>query len=98
MGKGSIVGLSILGIVLLLFVFGISKYNTIVKLHEEVDAKYSDIDVALQRRADLITNLVNKVKGYMTHEEAAIDSVTEARTKLMVYLKKLLLMITYLNH
>ena len=83
MNKSGIIGLSILGIVILLLVYGVSKYNSIIKLHEEVDAKYSDIDVALQRRADLIPNLVNSVKGYMKHEEAAINAVTEARTKLV---------------
>ena len=52
-------------------------------MSEAVDAKFSDIDTQLQRRADLIPNLVNSVKGYMAHEQSIIDSVTTARTKLV---------------
>ena len=83
MGKGSKIGLVILGIVVLLCLSGIAKYNGIVKLKESVDTQLSNVDVALQRRADLIPNLVNTVKGYVKHEEAAINSVTEARAKLV---------------
>ncbi|MCR4614684.1 MAG: LemA family protein [Clostridiales bacterium] len=54
-----------------------------VTMSEEVDAKFSDIDTQLQRRSDLIPNLVNSVKGYMAHEQSIIDSVTTARTKLV---------------
>ena len=50
---------------------------------EAVDSKLSDLDVTLQRRCDLIPNLVNTVKGYASHETEIIDKVTEARTKLV---------------
>ena len=70
-------------VIVLLAGFLISKYNTMVTMGEKVDAKFSDIDTQLQRRADLIPNLVSSVQGYMSHEQSAIEKVTEARTKLM---------------
>ena len=76
-------GLIIL-IVLFLAVVGgaISMYNSLIKLDENVAGKWSQIDNQLQRRNDLIPNLVNTVKGYAAHEQTAINAVTEARTKL----------------
>lgn len=74
----------IIGVVVVLIAgYLISKYNTMVTMSEKVDAKFSDIDTQLQRRADLVPNLVNSVKGYMDHEQDAIAKVTEARTKLV---------------
>ena len=60
----------------------VSNYNGVVSLSEEVDNKFATIDTMLQRRADLIPNLVNTVKGYTNQEQAVIDSVTDARAKL----------------
>lgn len=60
----------------------VSSYNGVVSLSEEVDNKFATIDTMLQRRADLIPNLVNTVKGYTNQEQAVIDSVTDARAKL----------------
>lgn len=75
---------AIIGIIIVaLAAFLISKYNGMVTMSERVDAKFADIDTQLQRRADLIPNLVNSVQGYMTHEQDAIAKVTEARTKLV---------------
>ena len=77
-------GLIIFGVVAVILAgFLISKYNNMVTLNEKVDAKFSDIDTQLQRRADLIPNLVSAVQGYMDHEQAAIEKVTDARTKLV---------------
>ena len=77
-------GLIILVVVVLLVaaLFG-TTYNKLVGLREEVSSKAADIDTYLQRRADLIPNLVETVKGYMKHEQAAIDSVTNARAALV---------------
>ncbi len=71
-----------LAIVVLLALFCVGKYNGIVSKEENVDNKWAQVDNQLKRRADLIPNLVNTVKGYATHEEEAIDSVTQARAQL----------------
>ena len=76
--------IAIIGVIVVaLAAFLISKYNGMVGMAEKVDAKWADIETQLQRRADLIPNLVSSVQGYMTHEQDAIAKVTEARTKLM---------------
>ncbi|HUF79489.1 MAG TPA: LemA family protein, partial [Burkholderiales bacterium] len=58
-------------------------YNTIQSLDERAQAYQGQIEVQLQRRADLIPNLVNTVKGYAAHEEQVLTGVTEARAGLM---------------
>src|SRR2546423_6296371 len=63
------------GLLLLLAVF----YNRFVALRQQVRAAYSDIDVQLKRRHDLIANLVETVKGYASHERGVFDEVTRAR-------------------
>ena len=75
-------GIIILAIVAFLIILLIASYNGIVSKAEEVDNKFSAIDTQLQRRADLIPNLVNTVKGYASQEQEVINSVTEARAKL----------------
>ena len=69
-------------IILAIILFFVGKYNNLVTLEENVDNKYADIDVQLERRADLIPNLVNTVKGYTQQEQSVIQSVTDARAKL----------------
>lgn len=81
--KKSNMGLIIvIAIVVLIGIIIMSSYNGIVSLSEDVDSKYATIDTYLQRRADLIPNLVSTVKGYTQHEESIIDSITEAREKM----------------
>ena len=80
MKKGLIITISVV-VVLLLAVM--ASYNGLVTKREEVKNKYADVSVQLERRADLIPNLVNTVKGYASHEEAVIKNVTDARAKLV---------------
>jgi LemA protein len=58
-------------------------YNSLIKLRNRTDEAWSDIDVQLKRRYDLIPNLVNTVKGYASHESATFEKVTKARTEAM---------------
>lgn len=83
MKKSYIVIGVIIVIILAIILFFVGSYNSLVTLEESVDNKYADIDVQLERRADLIPNLVNTVKGYMEHEEEAIEQVTTARENLV---------------
>ena len=81
MKKGMIIAI-IVGLVVILGIALISANNNLVTMEAKVDAAFADIDTYLQRRADLIPNLVNTVKGYAAHEQEAIDSVTQARANL----------------
>ena len=75
--------LIIIGIIAIIAVLLIAGYNGMVSKKETVDSSLSNLDVMLQRRADLIPNLVNTVKGYTSHETEIIDKITEARAKLV---------------
>jgi len=66
---------------LILYVSGKGAYNNMVAQREEVKAQWSNVENQYQRRADLIPNLVNTVKGYATHEQTTLESVMEARSK-----------------
>jgi LemA protein len=85
MKKGLIVGCSIGGgvllIVAILVIWGISAYNNLVTLNESVNQSWSQVENQYQRRADLIPNLVNTVKGYANFEKSVLTDVTEARAK-----------------
>lgn len=83
MKKGAIIGIVIGVIVLLCVVLVGSSYNSLVTAQEDVESELANIDVQLERRADLIPNLVNSVKGYMSHEEKIIDEITKARENLV---------------
>ena len=69
-------------IVLILIVFVVGTYNKLVSLRNRVKDQWSQIDVQLKRRSDLIPNLVETVKGYAKHEEGTLTAVIEARNKL----------------
>ena len=72
-------------IILIIFVIGtiIHMYNNLVGLRNRVKNSYSQIDVQLKRRNDLIPNLVETVKGYASHEKGVLEEVTKARTSVM---------------
>jgi LemA protein len=72
-------GWVILIVLALVAVVVVLLYNRLVSLRQGVNAAYSDVDVQLKRRHDLIPNLVETVRGYATHERATFDSVTQAR-------------------
>ncbi len=70
-------------VLLLLAVWFILTYNGLIGLRNRVEESWSDIEVQLKRRYDLIPNLVNIVKGYAAHEEGVFTKVTEARSQAM---------------
>jgi len=72
--------LAVVGIPLL-FIIGV--YNGLIRLRSEVDNSFSQIDVQLKRRNDLIPNLIETVKGYAKHEKAVFENVTKARAAIM---------------
>ncbi len=77
------IAIIILGIIVAAGVAIILIYNGLIRSKNRVDEAYSDIDVQLKRRYDLIPNLVETVKGYMTHERETLVKLTEARAAAM---------------
>lgn len=73
--------LTVLVVLIALVVVGVILYNRLVSLRVRAENAWSDIDVQLKRRADLVPNLVSTVKGYASHERATLDAVTQARTR-----------------
>ncbi len=73
----------ILVIIAVLVLMFIGMYNSLVRLRNQVKNAWSQIDVQLKRRHDLIPNLVETAKGYMKHESETLKSITEARSKAM---------------
>lgn len=71
--------LIIIGVVVLLVIIGIVLYNGLVRQRNQVDNAWSQVDVQLKRRLDLIPNLVESVKGYASHERATFEAVINAR-------------------
>jgi len=79
-----VAGIIAIGVlVVLVAVFVISIYNGLVKLRQRVQNSWSQVDVQLKRRYDLIPNLVNAVKGYAQHEKATFEKVTQARNMVL---------------
>ena len=78
MKKSTIITLVVIGLVA---IWGISGYNSLVSSDEEAQTKWADVETQYQRRAALIPNLVNTVKGYAAHESETLQAVVEARAK-----------------
>ncbi len=68
-------------VVLILLLWGVSGYNGLVSMDEQVSGKWANVETQYQRRADLIPNLVNTVKGYATHEKTTLENVVKARSE-----------------
>src|SRR5437868_2238012 len=71
----------ILVIVVILALWGVGIYNRLIQLRNQVNNAWSQIDVQLQRRYDLIPNLVEAVKGYMSYEKGTLEAVINARNQ-----------------
>lgn len=71
------------GVVVVIALVFFTYYNRFVRLSQQVDNSLSQIDVQLKKRADLVPNLINTVKGYAKHEKKVMESVTEARKALL---------------
>ena len=82
MSTGTIVIILIVGILIFLACYVVGVYNKLVNARNKVNNQFSQIDVQLKRRADLIPNLVETVKGYAKHEKDTFTSVVEARNKM----------------
>ena len=79
--KGVIIGV-IIAVIVIIAISIIGSYNGLISLEESTNTAYSDIQVQLQRRMDLVPNLVNTVKGYAAHETEVFTAVSDARAKL----------------
>lgn len=77
------IAIIILVVVVLLVIWGVSLYNNLVKLKNNRENAFANIDVQLKQRHDLVPQLVSTVKGYATHEREVLQRVTEARTAAM---------------
>ena len=86
MKKGWVVALSIVGVLVLsaavVFLSVMNSYNKFVNLNESVTNQWKQVDVQLQRRSDLIPNLVATVKGYASHEREIFEKLADARAKM----------------
>lgn len=83
MKKGTIILLIVIAIITLPILTGISTYNSLISQRESVKESLSQIDNQLQRRNDLIPNLVSTVKGYASHEKEIFEGIANARASLM---------------
>ena len=83
MDTSLIIGLIVAIIIILLVLISVYFINRIIVLSNRIDNAWAQIDVQLKKRADLVPNLVETVKGYMKHEQKAIEMVTKARERMV---------------
>ncbi len=76
-------GMIIGGIAVVIALFIAIVYNSLIRLRNQVDNSWAQIDVQLKRRYDLIPNLIETVKGYMKHEKQVLENITKARSAIM---------------
>lgn len=81
MKRSTIIWIVVAVVVVGLFMAAKNGYNSMVQMRENVKAQWSNVENQYQRRADLIPNLVNTVKGYAEHESSTLEAVVEARSK-----------------
>ncbi len=81
--KKAWIGIAVLALIALLGMSAMGGYNNLVQLNESINGKWSQVDVQLQRRADLIPNLVATVQGYAAHEQEIMNNLANARSSLL---------------
>ena len=81
MNKKSIIWIAVLGVLTIAIIWGVGRYNAIITAEENVNTAWSQVENQYQRRADLIPNLVETVKGYAAHESETLEDVVTARAK-----------------
>ena len=84
MNKGLLIGIGVIVLIVLIFAMQyVGVHNTLVQKNEAVKASWSQVDIVLQRRADLIPNLVETVKGYAKQEQQVFGDIAKARSALL---------------
>ena len=81
MSKKTLTWIVVLGVLAIVIIWGVGRYNAIITAEENVNTAWSQVENQYQRRADLIPNLVETVKGYAAHESATLEDVIAARAK-----------------
>lgn len=82
MKKGTVILIAVIAVIAIIAFSCVRTYNLLVEQRENVDTQYSAIETQLQRRIDLIPNIVNTVKGYAAHESEVFGAVSDARARL----------------